>query len=351
MIFQNFRSVSVSRPRGFSGWVVALLAMFMFGSPAMTQTLEIVKQRGKLECGIHPGTIGFSTADETKHWSGFDVDYCRAVAAAALGSADSVNFNPLNAKSRFTALQSGEVDLLSRRSTWTMTRDTSLGLSFAATNFYDGQGFLVRKSLGISSALDLAGSSVCTTTGTTTELNLADFFRKNRMTYEIVSFEAVDEVLSAYDNKRCDVYTSDMSGVYANRLKMSNPDEHVVLPEVISKEPLALAVRQGDGKWFNIVKWVHFALVNAEELGVSQSNVDEMRQSNSPEIRRLLGIEGSFGESIGLDGNWAYRAIKQVGNYEEIYRRNLGANSKVKIDRQLNRLWTDGGLMYAPPIR
>ena len=317
----------------------------------MAQTLEIVKQRGKMECGIHPGTIGFSTADEAKHWSGFDVDYCRAVAAAALGSADSVNFIPLNSKSRFTALQSGEVDLLSRRSTWTMTRDTSLGLSFAAINFYDGQGFMVRRSLGVSSALDLAGSSVCATTGTTTELNLADFFRKNRMNYEIVSFEVSDEVLSAYDTKRCDVYTSDVSGVYANRLKMSNPDEHVVLPEVISKEPLALAVRQGDDIWFNIVKWVHFALVNAEELGVSQSNVDEMRQSNSPEIRRLLGIEGSFGENIGLDNNWAYRAIKQVGNYEEIYRRNLGVDSRVKIDRQLNRLWTDGGLMYAPPIR
>lgn len=351
MMFRDFRSVTVSGPGRFSGWVVVLLAICVLGGPAMAQTLEIVKQRGKLECGIHPGTIGFSTADETKHWSGFDVDYCRAVAAAALGSADSVNFIPLNSKSRFTALQSGEVDLLSRRSTWTMTRDTSLGLSFAAINFYDGQGFMVRRSLGVSSALDLAGSSVCATTGTTTELNLADFFRKNRMNYEIVSFEVSDEVLSAYDTKRCDVYTSDVSGVYANRLKMSNPDEHVVLPEVISKEPLALAVRQGDDIWFNIVKWVHFALVNAEELGVSQSNVDEMRQSNSPEIRRLLGIEGSFGENIGLDNNWAYRAIKQVGNYEEIYRRNLGVDSRVKIDRQLNRLWTDGGLMYAPPIR
>lgn len=350
-MYEGARRTKGSTLNRFSGWMIALLAMTLSGSAAMAQTLEIVKQRGKMECGIHPGTIGFSTADEAKHWSGFDVDYCRAVAAAALGSADSVNFIPLNSKSRFTALQSGEVDLLSRRSTWTMTRDTSLGLSFAAINFYDGQGFMVRRSLGVSSALDLAGSSVCATTGTTTELNLADFFRKNRMNYEIVSFEVSDEVLSAYDTKRCDVYTSDVSGVYANRLKMSNPDEHVVLPEVISKEPLALAVRQGDDIWFNIVKWVHFALVNAEELGVSQSNVDEMRKSNSPEIRRLLGIEGSFGENIGLDNNWAYRAIKQVGNYEEIYRRNLGVDSRVKIDRQLNRLWTDGGLMYAPPIR
>ena len=276
-MYEGARRTKGSTLNRFSGWMIALLAMTLSGSAAMAQTLEIVKQRGKMECGIHPGTIGFSTADEAKHWSGFDVDYCRAVAAAALGSADSVNFIPLNSKSRFTALQSGEVDLLSRRSTWTMTRDTSLGLSFAAINFYDGQGFMVRRSLGVSSALDLAGSSVCATTGTTTELNLADFFRKNRMNYEIVSFEVSDEVLSAYDTKRCDVYTSDVSGVYANRLKMSNPDEHVVLPEVISKEPLALAVRQGDDIWFNIVKWVHFALVNAEELGVSQSNVDEMR--------------------------------------------------------------------------
>ena len=350
-MFKSSCGVKGAIPGRFSGLVLALLAMSFLGDQAMAQTLETTKQRGKLECGIHPGTIGFSTADEAKHWSGFDVDYCRAIAAAALGSAEKVNFNPLNAKSRFTALQSGEVDLLSRRSTWTMTRDTSLGLVFAATNFYDGQGFLVRKSLGISSALELAGSSVCTTTGTTTELNLADFFRKNRMKYEIVSFEAVDEVLAAYDTGRCDVYTSDVSGVYANRLKMSKPDEHMALPDVISKEPLSLSVRQGDDQWFNIVKWVHFALVNAEELGVSQANVDEMRQSNSPEIRRLLGVEGSFGEALGLDKDWAYRAIKQVGNYEEIYRRNLGADSMVKIDRQLNRLWTDGGLMYAPPIR
>lgn len=332
-------------------WIVVLLLLCLFAGQSLAQTLEIVQKRGKLDCGVHPGTIGFSTADETKHWSGFDVDYCRAVAASVLGSADKVNFNPLNAKSRFTALQTGEIDLLSRRSTWTMTRDTSLGLVFAATNFYDGQGFLVRKSLGISSAAELDGSSICATTGTTTELNLADFFRKNRITYEIVSFEAVDEVLSAYDNKRCDAYTSDISGVYANRLKMSNPDDHTALPDVISKEPLSLAVRQGDDRWFNIVKWVHFALVNAEELGVSQANVDQMRRSKSPEIRRLLGVEGSFGKALGLDEDWAYKAIKQVGNYEEIYRRNLGVDSKVRIDRQLNRLWRDGGLLYAPPIR
>ena len=302
-------------------------------------------------CGVHPGTIGFSMANEAKDWAGFDVDYCRAVAAAVLGSAQQVTFVPLDAKSRFTALQSGEVDILSRRSTWTMTRDTSIGLSFAATNFYDGQGFMVRKSSGIRSATELGGSSVCTTTGTTTELNLADYFRTLGKPYEIVSFEAVDEVLQAYDNGRCDSYTSDVSGLYANRLKLQTPDDHVILPEVISKEPLALVVRQGDSQWFSIVKWVHFALVNAEELGVSSANADAALSSASPEIRRLLGVEGSFGAGLGLDEQWAYRAVVQVGNYEEVYRRNLGSESKLKIERGLNRIWSAGGLMYAPPVR
>lgn len=315
------------------------------------ETLQRVKERGNLSCGVHPGTIGFSMANEAKDWSGFDVDYCRAVAAAVLGSADKVTFVPLDAKSRFTALQSGEVDMLSRRSTWTMTRDTGIGLSFTATNFYDGQGFMVRKSSGIKSATELGGSSVCTTTGTTTELNLADFFRNLGKPYEIVSFEAVDEVLQAYDNGRCDSYTTDVSGLYANRLKLKVADDHVILPEVISKEPLALVVRQGDSEWFSIVKWVHFALVNAEELGVSQANAEASLSSASPEIRRLLGVEGSFGTGLGLDERWAYRAIAQVGNYQEIYRRNLGADSRLKIERGLNRLWSNGGIMYAPPVR
>ena len=332
--------------------IVAILLLLASVQQALAgQTLQRVKERGKLVCGVHPGTIGFSTANETKDWSGFDVDYCRAVAAAVLGSAAQVTFVPLDAKSRFTALQSGEVDLLSRRSTWTMTRDTSIGLSFAATNFHDGQGFMVRRSSGVKSATELGGSSVCTTTGTTTELNLADFFRSLGKPYEIVSFEAVDEVLQAYDSGRCDSYTTDVSGLYANRLKLKVPDDHVILPEVISKEPLALVVRQGDSEWFSIVKWVHFALVNAEELGVSQANAEASLSSPSPEIRRLLGVEGSFGAGLGLDHRWAYRAIAQVGNYEEIYRRNLGADSKLGIERGLNRLWSDGGLMYAPPVR
>lgn len=330
---------------------LSAIGICMFANQAVAQTLENIRQRDSLSCGVHPGTIGFSTADEQKHWSGFDVDYCRAVAAASLGSSEKVEFIPLNAKSRFTALQTGEVVMLSRRSTWTMARDTTLGLNFAAINFYDGQGFMVRKSQGLQSATELDGSSICTATGTTTELNLADFFRTLGKSYEIVSFEAIDEVLGAYDNKRCDSYTSDVSGLFANRLKMSNPSEHIVLPEVISKEPLALAVRQGDNAWFSIVKWTHYAMVNAEELGVSSSNVDDMLKSNSPEIRRLLGLDGAFGEPLGLDERWAYRIIKQVGNYEEVYRRNLGIDSQIKIDRGLNRLWKDGGLMYAPPIR
>jgi general L-amino acid transport system substrate-binding protein len=351
MWFNFIRLCSAGSWRIVRSCVIMGVGVCGLASPAIADTLDVVKKRGKVDCGVHPGTVGFSTADEKKHWSGFDVDYCRALAAAVLDSAENVNFVPLNAKSRFTALQSGEVDLLSRRSTWTMTRDTGLGISFTATNFFDGQGFMVRKSLGVQSAEDLGGSSVCTTTGTTTELNLADFFRTLGKSYEIVSFEQVDEVLQAFDNRRCDVYTSDLSGLYANRLKMSNPDEHIVLPNVISKEPLALAVRQGDDRWFNIVKWVHYALVNAEELGVNSSNVDTMLESGSPEINRLLGVEGAFGTALGLDEKWAYRAIKQVGNYEEIYRRNLGSDSRVKIHRGINRLWKDGGLMYAPPIR
>jgi len=336
----------------FRSLVAAGMFLLAYADQALAgETLERVKERGKLLCGVHPGTIGFSMANETKEWAGFGVDYCRAVAAAVLGSANQVTFVPLDAKSRFTALQSGEVDMLSGRSTWTMTRDTSIGLSFAATNLYDGQGFMVRKSSGIRSAIELGGSSVCTTTGTTTELNLADFFRTLNKPYEIVSFEAVDEVLQAYDNGRCDSYTTDVSGLYANRLKLKVPGDHVILPEVISKEPLALVVRQGDNQWLNIVKWVHFALVNAEELGVSRANAEESLSAKSPEIRRLLGVEGNFGTGLGLDEQWAYRALIQVGNYEEIYRHNLGADSKLKIERGLNRLWSTGGLMYAPPIR
>jgi general L-amino acid transport system substrate-binding protein len=279
------------------------------------------------------------------------VDYCRAVAAAIFNDATKVKFTPLTATERFTALQSGEVDLLSRNTTWTMARDTSLGLAFAGVSYYDGQGFMARKSLGVASALELSGAAVCVQSGTTTELNLADFFKVNKMNYNPVVFEKLPEVNAAYDSGRCDAYTTDASGLYATRLTLTNPDDHVVLPEIISKEPLGPVVRQGDDQWFSIVKWVHFALLNAEELGVTQANVDEMKAGENQDIRRLLGADGTFGEGIGLTNDWAANLIKAVGNYGEIFDRNVGAGSKLGIARGLNALWSKGGIQYAPPVR
>jgi general L-amino acid transport system substrate-binding protein len=257
----------------------------------------------------------------------------------------------LTAVERFTALQSGEVDILSRNTTWTMGRDTALGLTFAGVTYYDGQGFMVRKELGVSSAHELDGATVCTQTGTTTELNLADFFRANEMSYEVVAFDRNDEVLSAYNAGRCDVHTTDASGLYAERLRLADPDEHMILPEIISKEPLGPVVRQGDDQWFNVVKWTYFALLNAEELGINSENVDQMKDSSNPEILRLIGAEGSFGEAIGLSNEWAVQIVKAVGNYSEIFERNVGPNSALGIDRGINRLWTQGGIQYGMPIR
>jgi general L-amino acid transport system substrate-binding protein len=273
------------------------------------------------------------------------------VASAIFNDPSKVEFVPLSAKERFTALQSGAVDVLSRNTTWTMSRDTQLGLSFSVVNYFDGQGFMVRSSMGITSALQLSGASICTNTGTTTELNVADYFRANNMDYELVAFEKADEVVAAYDAGRCDVFTTDQSGLYAQRLKLKNPGEHVVLPEIISKEPLGPAVRQGDDQWQNIVKWTHFAMVNAEEYGVTQANVDEMKDSKNPEIRRLLGVEGEFGTSIGLGNDWAYQIIKGVGNYGEAFNRNVGPDTPLAIARGLNALWTKGGLQYGIPVR
>lgn len=258
---------------------------------------------------------------------------------------------PLTAKERFTALQSGEIDMLSRNTTWTMSRDTSTGLSFVGVTYYDGQGFMVKKSLGVKSASELGGASVCVQTGTTTELNLADYFRTHKLDYKPVVFEKLDETIAAYNANRCDVFTSDVSQLYAERLKLGKPDEHVVLPDVISKEPLGPSVRQGDAQWGNIARWSLFAMVNAEELGVTSKNVDEMKSSQNPEIRRLLGVEGEFGKGIGLDNDWAYQIIKLVGNYGESFDRNVGAGSRLGIKRGQNALWKDGGLQYAPPIR
>ena len=318
---------------------------------AQANTLAAVKARGQLICGVSAGLAGFSQPDDRGNWTGLDAEFCRAVAAAMFNDPNKVTFKPLSAKERFTALQSGEVDVLSRNTTWTITRDSSLGLSFAGINFYDGQGFMVKKSLGVKSAKELKGASVCVQTGTTTELNLADYFRANNMDYKTVVFEKNDEVVAAYDAGRCDAMTTDASGLYAERLRMKSPDEHIVLPEIISKEPLGPVVRQGDSQWFTMVKWVHFAMLNAEELGVTSKNVDEMMKSSNPEIKRLLGVEGEFGKGIGLDNDWVVRILKHVGNYGESYDRNVGAGSRLKIDRGLNNLWTNGGLQYAPPIR
>jgi len=326
-------------------------ALVLAASAASAATLDDVKSKGFVQCGVSQGLPGFSSTNDKGEWTGIDVDLCRAIAAAIFADPSKVKYTPLSAKERFTALQSGEIDVLSRNTTWTMGRDTSLGLNFAGTNYYDGQGFMVRKSLGVTSALQLDGASVCTNTGTTTELNVADYFRANKMKYEVVAFEKADEVVQAYDSGRCDVYTTDSSGLYSMRLKLTNPDEHVVLPEIISKEPLGPVVRQGDDLWFDLVKWTHFAMVNAEELGVNSGNVDQMKSSNDPQIRRLLGVEGAFGEAIGLSNDWAYNIIKLVGNYGEVFDRNVGPSTPLGIARGLNALWTKGGLQYAPPIR
>ena len=328
-------------------------------SAASAGTLEDVKQKGFVQCGVSQGLIGFSNPDEQNNWTGMDVDFCRAVAAAVFNDPQKVKFTPLNAKERFTALQSGEIDILSRNTTWTMSRDTSLGLKFAGVMYYDGQGFLINKSKfpEVTSALQLGGAAVCTQTGTTTELNLADYFKANNMEYKVVAFEKNEEVLAAYQDGRCDVFTTDQSGLYAERLKFSTPDDHMVLPEIISKEPLGPVVRQGDDAWFNVVKWTYFALLNAEELGIDSKNVDQMMGSANPEIKRLLGVkneDGSaagFGTGIGLGEDWAVSVIKGVGNYAEIFERNVGMSTNLKIARGKNALWNAGGLQYAPPVR
>jgi general L-amino acid transport system substrate-binding protein len=334
--------------------ILPILTGAMLGlsaAAASAATLDDVKAKGFVQCGVNTGLLGFASTNDAGEWSGFDVDYCRAVAVAIFNDATKVKFTPLTAKERFTALQSGEIDLLARNSTWTMSRDTSLGLMFVGVNYYDGQGFMVKKELNVSSAKDLDGASVCVQTGTTTELNLADYFKANNMKYNLVAFEKEPEVEGAYSSGRCDVFTTDASGLYAVRLTLSNPDDNIVLPEIISKEPLGPVVRQGDDKWFSIVKWVHYALLNAEEAGVTKANVDEMKAGNSDDVKRLLGADGTFGEGIGLGNDWAYNVIKTMGNYGEIFDRNIGAGSNLKIERGLNALWNKGGIQYAPPIR
>jgi general L-amino acid transport system substrate-binding protein len=314
-------------------------------------TVDAVKKKGFVQCGVSTGLPGFSVTDDKGNWNGIDVDVCRAVAAAVFGDASRVKFSPLTAKERLTALQSGEIDMLSRNTTWTLTRDSNLGLNFAGVNYYDGQGFMVSKKLGVKSALELDGASVCIQAGTTTELNLADYFRANNMKYQPITYESSEETAKGFEAGRCDVLTSDQSQLYALRIKLAKPDDAVVLPEVISKEPLGPVVRQGDDEWFNIVKWSLFAQINAEEMGVSSVNVDEMLKSSDPNVRRLLGLEGLKGDGLKLDDKWAYNIIKQVGNYGEMFERNVGKDSPLKIARGLNELWNKGGIQYAPPIR
>jgi general L-amino acid transport system substrate-binding protein len=316
-------------------------------------TLDDVKERGLVRCGVHTGLPGFGEQDAAGAWSGLDVDYCRAVAAAIFNDPKAVEFVPLSTKDRerFVALRSAKIDLLARNTTWTMSLDTAQGMTFTGVNYYDGQAFMVKKGLGIISALELSGATICVQSGTTTELNLADFFAVNSMTYTPVVVDNPADAVVAYESGRCDVYTSDASGLYALRLTLADPYGTIVLPEIISKEPLSPVVRQGDDQWFDIVKWVGFALINAEELGVTAANVDKMRSNDNQEIRRLLGTDGTFGEDIGLTNDWAANAIKAVGNYGEIFDRNIGSGSDLQIARGLNALWVNGGILYAPPIR
>lgn len=327
------------------------LAVAFASAPVSAQTLNTIKQRGILNCGANGTLAGFGLPDAQGNWTGFDVDYCRAIAAAIFDDPNKVKFVPLSAKDRFTALQSGEVDVLARNTTWTSSRDTSLGLNFTGVNYYDGQGFMVRKSLKLNSALELNDAAVCVQQGTTTELNLADFFRANRMKLKTVTFATSSEAVKAYDTGRCDAYTTDASALYAERLRVANPNDHIVLPEIISKEPLGLAVKHGDDQWYDVVKWVHFAMLNAEELGVTKANVEQQLKSDNPDIRRLLGVEGKHGEALGLTNDFAVRIVRHVGNYGEVFERNLGQASPLKITRGLNGLWTKGGLQYAPPVR
>ena len=329
---------------------LAVAVALTFTGAANAGTLDDVKSKGFVQCGVSQGLPGFSNVDDAGNWTGIDVDVCRAVAAAVFGDADKVKYTPLSAKVRFTALTSGEIDMLSRNTTETLSRDMQHG-EFIGVNYYDGQGLMVRKSLGVKSALELGGASVCTNTGTTTELNIADFFRTNNLEYELVAFELADEVVAAYDAGRCDVYTTDASGLYAQRTKLTNPGEHVVLPEIISKEPLGPVVRHGDSKWEDLVRWSLNAMIVAEELGVTSSNVDDMKSANNPEVKRLLGVEKEFGSDLGVSNDWAYNIIKQVGNYGESFERNVGLNTPLGIARGLNAQWKDGGLLYAPPVR
>lgn len=333
------------------GLAAGLLAAVFVADAASAATLDSVRERGFINCGVGENFPGFFAPDSAGKWSGLDIDFCRALSAAVFNDPDKVKYLPATPAARFAQLQSGQVDILSRSVTWNLSRDAGLGLSFAGVTFFDGQGFMVRKALGAKSAKDLDGAAVCTQTGTTTELNLADYFRANKMKFSPVVIERLEENIAAYQAGRCDVYTTDASGLASVRSNLAAPNDHVILPERISKEPLGPMVRKGDDQWFGIVKWTLTAMIEAEEYGVTQANVDEMLKSSNPGIQRMLGVTPGFGKALGLDEKWAYNVIKQVGNYADSYERNVGPKTPIGLERGVNDLWTKGGLMYALPLR
>ena len=329
----------------------AITCAALASSAAHAGTLDDIKKRGELRCGVTQALAGFSVADDKGRWTGLDVDYCRALASAIFHDPEKVTFRPTSSKERFTVLQSGEIDVLARVTTWTTSRDVDMPFDFIGVNYYDGQGFMVRKDLGIKSVKDLSGASICTNTGTSTETNMADYFKANGLEYKPVIFEKSEEVKSAYDAGRCDAYSSDVSGLYVQRKLLANPDAHDILPEVISKEPLGPLVRQEDPAFKDLAAWTHHCMVNAEEYGVTQANVDEMKNSNNPNIRRLLGVEANGADKLGVGQDFCYHIVKNIGNYGEAYDRNVGKTSPLAIERGLNRLWNQGGIMFAPPLR
>jgi len=337
--------------RRFASLGGTLLAVALVAAPAAAGTLDTVRERGRLVCGVNTGLLGFAAAGDDGKWSGFDVDFCRAVAAAIFDDADKVDYVPLSAGDRFAALTDGKIDLLSRNSTWTMGREAGLGITFVGVTYYDGQGFMVPRATGVFSSLELSGSKVCVQSGTTTEANLADYFTANNMPYEVVVTASPEESITAYKDGRCNVLTSDMSQLYAERLRLDDTDEHVVLPDAISKEPLGPAVRSDDPQWVLLNKWVLFALLNAEELGVASDTIEAALGSAKPEVRRLVGLDGDYGTQLGLTNDWVVRIVGAIGNYGETYERNLGVDSPLGIPRGMNQLWNRGGIQYAPPIR
>ncbi len=331
--------------------LILLGAGLLLPAAASAQTLEKVKARGSVNCGVNPALPGFSARDAQGNWSGFDIDLCRALAAAIFNDPGKVQYTPLSTTERLPALQADKIDVLSRNTTWTFSREAPLRLNFTAVTYYDGQGFLVRRSTNATSALELNGASICVQKDTTSELNVADFFRANNMKFQIVALPTAEEMLKAYDSGTCSVATSDTSQLFAARLALKSPDDHVVLPDIISKEPLGPFVRSGDDQWLGIVKWAHFAMVNAEELGVTSKTIDEALKSTKPDVRRLVGTEENYGEQLGLTKDWVVRIVRHVGNYGEIFERNVGTGSRLAIPRGINSLWTNGGIQYAPPIR